>query len=137
MKRVIKEVYTVDKRMGFIEAVQKACDGCMIARLEWYNNVTKDGFGNSRIIAEDDINIKFVFRQVPTKISLDIVPKMTSLPEQVKTEFLKLGKELHYQNQFACVGVFEDRNEIHGWRSTEEDREATDWVILERVEPEK
>lgn len=135
--RVIKEVYKVDKRMNFIEALQKACEGQMIARLEWYNIITKGVHGNTRIISEDDLNLKFVFRQVPTKISLDIVPKMTSLPEQVKAEFLKLGKELHYQNQFAMVGVFEDRNEIHGWRPTEEDKEATDWVILSRAEAEK
>lgn len=114
-------VYTVDKRMDFVEALQKACEGEMIARLEWYDRYTPI-----------PPNSKFVFRQVPSKISLDTVSKMTSLPEQVKAEFVKIGKDLHYQNQFAMVTVFEDRNELQGWRPSEEDKEAKDWVVLER-----
>ena len=110
--------YEVEHRMDFVAAIQKACDGEMITRLDW-------------AMSSGD-NVSFVFRQVPSNIGLEIVPKMTSLPEKVKTELLLRRKELQYQNQFAYVTDSEESSSISGWRPNQEDKEAKDWVVLER-----
>ncbi|NKI28254.1 DUF2829 domain-containing protein [Arenibacter sp. 6A1] len=78
----------------------------------------------------------FVFMQVPSQIPMDIVPKMTSLPQSVKDEFLKRKKNntincsyqsIKYRDQFAMV--YPD-NVICGWSPSPSDVLSDDWIVL-------
>jgi hypothetical protein len=81
-----------------------------------------------KIISREGWNGKgmFVFRQVPSKVPTEIIPKMTSLPESVKAVLAERGGDITYQNQF-CV-VYPD-NSFHGWQPSGADCLATDWCI--------
>jgi hypothetical protein len=71
----------------------------------------------------------FVFAQVPSIVGKDIIPKMTSLPQSVKDEFMRRGVEsITYSNQLAIV--YPD-NTIHGWSPSPADFLAEDWIILD------
>lgn len=68
----------------------------------------------------------FAFRQVPSLVPADVIPRMTSLPQAVKDFFVATGKAITYQNQFCIVHA---DNSIHGWQPTAADALATDWRI--------
>ena len=70
----------------------------------------------------------FVFMQVPSTITEDIIPKMQSLPQFVKDEFAKRGGSISYKNQLAMV--YPD-NIIYGWVASPSDVLETDWCILD------
>jgi len=92
----------------------------------------------------------FVFMQIPANIDIEIVPKMQSLPQSVKDEFIaraKLEQEaveatshlikgpavtvaqsIKYSNQMAIV---DRENNINGWVASSSDTLATDWKILD------
>lgn len=70
----------------------------------------------------------FVFRQVPAEIGIEIIPKMQSLPQSVKDEFIKRGRSIFYDNQLALV---DQKNNISGWSPSTSDALAEDWVILD------
>lgn len=70
----------------------------------------------------------FVFMQVPAEIGFDIIPKMQSLPQSVKDEFIRRGGAISYSNQLALVKT---NNEINGWAPSTSDSLAKDWVILD------
>ena len=68
----------------------------------------------------------FIFRQVPSKVPAETIPKMTSLPPAVKAKLIATGEPITYQNQLAIVCP---DNSIHGWQPTVEDSLAADWEI--------
>jgi hypothetical protein len=82
----------------------------------------------------------FIFRQVPSEVPHEIIPRMTSLPPAVKDVLypgsgLTFGSgwgsrldraPITYQNQVALV---RPDNSIHGWSPSVEDIFASDWVI--------
>jgi len=85
----------------------------------------------------------FIFMQVPARINVaETVPKMQSLPQSVKDEFLRRlsitdistggGAHNHstidYKNQLAMV--YPD-NTIYGWVASPSDVLENDWVILD------
>jgi len=85
----------------------------------------------------------FIFMQVPSEVSMEIVPKMTSLPQSVKDEFERRYNRLNsadgpidpimfnsitYQNQLAMVYP---NNKIYGWVASPSDVLEEDWVILD------
>lgn len=70
----------------------------------------------------------FVFRQVPSEIPPETVPRMTSLPEPVRAEFIRRGLPLRYSNQFAIVMP---DNTINGWTPSPSDTLAKDWCVLD------
>lgn len=72
----------------------------------------------------------FVFQQVPAQIQLDVIPRMTSLPDEVKEEFLRRGKSISYSNQLALVKA---DNQINGWAPSVADCLADDWVIVSEL----
>ena len=97
--------------------------------------ITKQTFGQAiealkegKIVSRAGWNGKglFVFRQVPSEVPSEIIPKMTSLPQAVKEVFIKSGGSIKYQNQF-CI-VYPD-NSLHGWQPSGSDALATDWEI--------
>lgn len=93
----------------FGDAVQALKEGKRVAREGW------NGKG------------LFVFRQVPSEIPADFIPKMQSLPESVKDELSRRGGGIRYSSQFALV---KPDNTINGWAPSASDVEAEDWVIL-------
>lgn len=81
-----------------------------------------------KIVSREGWNGKnmFVFRQVPSKVSAEFIPRMSSLPQSVKNVFVASGKDITYQNQF-CI-VYPD-NSLHGWQPSGTDVLATDWCV--------
>lgn len=89
--------------------------GQMIRRSSWYPDT-------------------FVFRQVPAVISKEIVPKMQSLPDSVKQEFIRRFSDdnlqvdaIYYDNQLALVN---SSNLIQSYSPSVEDCMAEDWQII-------
>ena len=84
----------------------------------------------------------FVFMQVPSEIPIEIVPKMTSLPQSVKDEFKRrhlncksdwdidciFFNSITYDKQLALV---HPNNSITGWSPSTTDALTNDWVILD------
>lgn len=90
------------------EAIEAAKQGHMISREGW------NGKG------------MFVYLQVPAEISVDIIPKMTSLPQPVKDEFARRGLPLSYSNQLSIV---DSHNNISSWSPSAADTLAEDWCV--------
>lgn len=68
----------------------------------------------------------FVFKQVPSKVPAEIVPKMSSLPQHVK-DYMQAAKiSPNYQCQMAIVTP--DGN-INSWVASSADTFATDWIL--------
>jgi Protein of unknown function (DUF2829) len=69
----------------------------------------------------------FVFEQIPSVISKEIVPKMTSLPDCVKAEFTERGLDLYYKDQLVIVN---GHNLISTYVPSVPDLFADDWEVL-------
>ena len=102
--------------LNFGQAIEALKDGKRVSREGW------NGKG------------LFVFMQVPSTISGEIIPKMQSLPDTVKAEFAKRINEdlsikpISYKNQLAMV--YPD-NTIYGWVASPSDMLEEDWCILD------
>lgn len=70
----------------------------------------------------------FVFMQIPSVIDSDIIPRMQSLPQSVKDEFVRRGGDIKYSSQMALVNP---DNSINGWTPSSSDTLAIDWIILD------
>ena len=77
----------------------------------------------------------FIFKQVPSRIPGEIVPKMTSLPEQAKTQFMSTFRDarllissIYYSDQLAVVGLY---NKIDSYSVSADDIFANDWEVYE------
>ena len=70
----------------------------------------------------------FVFKQVPANVGIQYVPNMQSLPQSVKDEFVKRGRNLNYSNQMCIV---KSDNTIDSWVPSSSDAFAEDWIVLE------
>lgn len=105
------------------EAVKALKEGKRIAREGW------NGQG------------RFVFRQVPAKIPISVVPNMQSLPQSVKNEFFRRHEgpvpgeptdecfsTIKYVNQMCIV---HPDNTIDNWAPSVSDSLAEDWIILD------
>lgn len=100
--------------MNFGEAIEALKSGRMIKRKDWQS---------------------FVFRQVPSQIIKDTVPKMQSLPIRVKEEFERRFNspdaqidQIYYNDQLAIVN---QSNLISGWAPSAADVLAEDWIVLD------
>lgn len=106
--------------MSFGEAVTALKEGKRVQRVGW------NGKG------------LFIFMQIPADIDIDIVPKMQSLPQSVKDEFIRRSENpenevpvfqyIRYRNQLAMV--YPD-NHIYGWLPSPTDVLSSDWTILD------
>lgn len=74
----------------------------------------------------------FVFVQVPAEVPESIIPKMSSLPNDVKAEFVRRGGPIRYKNQLAMV--YPDGT-VYGWDSSPSDQLEHDWCIHHEDEP--
>lgn len=77
----------------------------------------------------------FVFCQIPSTISKDIVPKMQSVPDKAKKVFEKRFEDtneqidsIYYKNQLAFVNK---SNVVSGYAPTQEESLADDWFEVE------
>lgn len=68
----------------------------------------------------------FIFRQVPSEVPVQVIQKMTSLPETVKQILADTNEPLRYDNQLAIVYP---SNHVHGWTPSVSDTLADDWMI--------
>lgn len=119
--------------------------GHAIVALKQGKRVQRSGWNGSGL---------FVFMQVPAEIGIDIVPKMQSLPQSVKHEFMQRKVDddstremvddetahiktryptrdsnfISYKNQLAMV--YPD-NSIYGWVANPSDVLEEDWEILD------
>lgn len=86
-----------------------------------------------KIISREGWNGKgmFVFMQVPSEVPIEIIPKMTSLPQKVKQKVLERNLPLRYQNQLAIIYP---NNHIYGWLASPSDCLESDWCIHEEFE---
>ncbi len=128
MEQANETVGTAKQLVSFGEAVAAMKQGKRVQRKGW------NGKG------------MFIFEQVPSSVDISIVPKMTSLPQAVKDEFLRRHEEwqntkntelknfrrhavsIQYQNQIAMV--YPDNN-IYGWVASPSDVLENDWIILD------
>lgn len=102
--------------MNFGQAIEALKEGKRVSRTLWFETA-------------------FVFRQVPSEIKRDIVPKMQSLPQSVKDEFERRFNDpkeqidaIYYDNQLALVN---QSNLITSWSPSVSDSFATDWIVLD------
>lgn len=83
-----------------------------------------------KIVSREGWNGKgmFIFRQVPSEVPVNIIPRMTSLPAAVRSKVLERDLPLRYQNQLAIV--YPDNN-VYGWVASPSDVLESDWCIHE------
>lgn len=68
----------------------------------------------------------YVFRQVPSKVPANIVPKMSSLPQAVKDRMVADNISPDYQNQMCIV---KPDGSIDNWVASSSDTFACDWIL--------
>lgn len=109
-------VGTAKQLVPFGQAVKALKEGKMVRRSEWNKDF-------------------FIFKQVPSSVNKTIVPKMTSLPDSVKSELIKRFEDLenhsidsiHYVDQIALVNW---SGRIDSYTPSVIDVFAEDWVVL-------
>ena len=108
-------VGTAKQLVDFGEAIKALKQGKRVARNGW------NGKG------------LFIFMQAPANISMQIVPKMQSLPRQVKEELEKRFNDesfqidsITYNNQIVSVN---NSNLIQSWNPTVDCLFANDWEV--------
>jgi hypothetical protein len=97
--------------MSYDEALEWVKAGVMVSRKAWFGHC-------------------FLFRQVNNVVPLDRVGGMASLPLNVKTEFIKHGKDLSYSNQIMQVATSGDKIAIEPFQPEWRDEYYKDWYIL-------
>lgn len=73
-------------------------------------------------------NGKMVFRQVPARITSDIIPNMQSLPYEAKRLVLASGDHIDYISQ--CLIFDPNKGEATSWNPTTDDIFALDWELV-------
>ena len=101
----------MSKTMNFAEAIEALKDGKPVSRTFWN---------------EDGENF-LIFKQVPSEIGLEIIPKMTSVPQSVKDILVNDNQTLSYENQVALLNINDGR--VDSWNPTVNDIFADDWFI--------
>lgn len=101
---------------GFMAAMAALSIGGYAIRKSWIEN-----FGRAE-------NSPLIFRQVPSHIGMDIVPKMQSVPDLVKEVILSRGLDtLNYKHQIAKLYP---HNTVVNYSPSVEDIEAEDWYVV-------
>jgi hypothetical protein len=104
--------------LSYPRALDAAKDGRMIARASWEN--TGD----------------FVFARPHDDLPVDFIPKVKSLPEEVKEVLAKRETETIPFSSYLCrytskAGV------QNGWNPGYDDMTAKDWVVIVPLTPEE
>ena len=96
--------------MTFGEVVEELKKGNCVRRANWHCN-------------------RFVLKQVDSHISHDIVPKMTSLPEEGKR--LIGNRDIEYKDQCLMVSIIETKVKATNYIPNWVDIFADDWQLVE------
>ena len=97
--------------MKFIDIIPLLEEGKMVGRTSWPEGT-------------------FIFKQVHSVIESAIIPKMQSLPDEVRDEFKnREAVNIFYANQIAIVNK---DNLIQGWSALPHDIMAVDWELRKR-----
>lgn len=97
------------ENLNYGQAIEALKEGKLLARKGWNG---KD---------------MFVFKQIPTEIGLDIIPKMQSVPQAAKDIMIKTKTTLKYTNQLVIV---QTDGRVDSWVASASDTFAEDWFIL-------
>lgn len=73
----------------------------------------------------------FIFKQVESLVGKDIIPKMTSLTEEVKTILDNKNSNLYYQFQITLVNTATRPVKMESFSFAIEDILQDDWEIYE------
>ena len=84
---------------------------------------------NGGMVAREGWNGKgmYVFKQVPSTVPANIVPKMSSLPDGVKEYMVVEARTPRYRNQMA---ITTPDGYIDSWVASSSDTFATDWILF-------
>lgn len=105
----IKIITMKKENLNYGEALEALKLGERVARIGW------NGKG------------MFIFKQIHADIGLDIIPKMTSVPQKVKDFMVKSETTLKYRNQMVIV---DSGGYVNNWVASSSDTYANDWCIL-------
>ncbi len=94
--------------------------GQAIQALEAGEIVKRYGWSNPHMV---------IIKQVPSHITGDIVPKMTSLPNKAKLAIMLGTKFIDYHDQCLCYDVV--TGIANSWFPTISDVFAKDWCVIE------
>ena len=84
---------------------------------------------NGKVICRKN-NIKYLITcQVPAIINKDIIPKMTSLNDEIKDILLSTCKRISYSKQMLKINL--NTGEAEQFMPTAEDLFTNDWEIVE------
>lgn len=112
-KGVFDDHYKITKQMDFGDAIKAMKLGFPVAREGW------NGKG------------MFVFKHVPARIDHSIIPKMQSVPQEVKSVIMKREEPvLHYMAQFVLV---KPDGEVNSWAPSSSDTCADDWYVIDQA----
>ena len=98
--------------LTFSEAIIALKQGNAVMRGDWVINRAKT---------------KFIFKQIPAEISLDIIPKMQSVPDRIKGIMIGTQTTLKYNDQIVSV---DEDGVVNSWSANADDIFANDWMIL-------
>lgn len=107
---------TATQLLSFGAAIEALKQGKAVKRIFW-EELEEHGYA-------------FVFRQVPSVVDTDIIPKMTSLPKDIKENLAGRNFPIKYRNQLVSVSW---GSVIQSWTPTSEDILAEDWIVLKLV----
>ena len=96
--------------MNFGQAIEALKEGKLVYREGW------NGKG------------MFVMKQIPSEISLDIIPKMQSVQQSAKDMLIERGTTLKYCNQMLII---KQDGSADSWVASSSDIFAEDWLIKE------
>lgn len=70
----------------------------------------------------------FIVKQIPAVISVDIIPRMQSLPQSVKDVFVERNQPISYESQMLIIN---SSGRADSWVPSSSDCFAEDWMIVE------
>ena len=73
---------------------------------------------------------KAIIKQVPAKISKEIIPKMQSLPDAAKQMILENGNTNFIRYQAQTLEYYLETGRADSWHPTQDDIYAEDWIQL-------
>lgn len=97
--------------MTYGEIIKELADGKTLARKGWPGG-------------------SFIVRQIPQTIGLDVIPRMTSLPDMAKTHLKQHESSISYHDQILRVDVNFGKSYATYYIPSWEDMFADDWYIV-------
>jgi hypothetical protein len=100
-----QQLYT---SQSFGDVINHLINGCIAWRADWAPS-------------------EFIFRQIPSTVPNEFIPKMTSLPQMVKDAIVAGGGSISYRNQLA---IRREGDIVEGWTPNAFEIFANDWIVV-------